>query len=137
MVGWRGAVRALRVFFQWLGIDRAIPSRTSIRNWLQRVGLEEMPQPPAADESLGMRVDHSNQIGTEKVLWALGVPAAAMPERGKALTHRDVRVLEVQPGDSWKTADRKQAYEALAQRYGPPRAVLVDGAASGVRGRNA
>ena len=127
-VGFRGAVRTLQVFFQWLGIDRAIPSRTSIRNWLQRLGIDEMKQPLDSSESLVIMVDHSNQIGTEKVMLALGVNAAAMPEPGKALTHEDVRVLEVKPGDTWKTADMEKEYEALADRHGAPRAVLVDGA---------
>jgi flagellar motor protein MotB len=127
-VGFRGTVRALHVFFQWLGIDQAIPGRTSIRNWLQRLGIDEMNQPLDSNESLVIMIDHSNQIGTEKVMLALGVNAAAMPEPGKALTHEDVRVLEVKPGDSWKTADMEKEYEALADRYGAPRAVLVDGA---------
>ena len=127
-VGFRGAVRTLRVFFQWLGIDRAIPSRTSIRNWLQRLGIDAMKQPLDCSESLVIMVDHSNQIGTEKVMLALGVNAAAMPEPGKSLTHEDVRVLEVKPGDTWKTADMEQEYKALADRHGTPRAVLVDGA---------
>jgi hypothetical protein len=127
-VGLRGAARALRVFFRWLGLERAIPSRTSIRNWLQRLGIDEMRQPLDASESLVVMVDHSNQIGTEKVMLILGLNAAAMPEPGKALTHQDVRVLEVKPGDSWKTADMEQEYAALAKRHGAPRAVLVDGA---------
>ena len=127
-VGFRGSVRTLQVFFQWLGVDRAIPSRTSIRNWLQRLGIDEMKQPLDSSESLVIMVDHSNQIGTEKVMLALGVNAAAMPEPGKALTHEDVRVLEVKPGGTWKTADMEKEYEALADRYGTPRAVLVDGA---------
>lgn len=127
-VGFRGAVRTLQVFFQWLGIDRAIPSRTSIRNWLQRLGIATMKQPLDCSESLVIMVDHSNQIGTEKVMLALGVNAAAMPERGKSLTHEDVRVLEVKPGDCWKTGDMEKEYKALADRYGAPRAVLVDGA---------
>ena len=128
-VGFRGAVRTLRTFFQWLGIERAIPGRTSIRNWLQRLGIDEVKQPLDSSESLVIMVDHSNQIGPEKVMLALGVNAAAMPEPGKALTHEDVRVLEVKPGDSWKTADMEKEYEALAARHGAPRAVLVDGAA--------
>ena len=128
VVGFRGAVRALEVFFQWLGVEQAIPSRTSIRNWLQRLGIDEMKQPVDFDEALVMMVDHSNQIGPEKVMLALGVNAAAMPEPGKALTHGHVRVLEVKPGDSWKTADMEREYAALADRHGTPRAVLVDGA---------
>ncbi len=127
-VGFRGAVRTLQVFFQWLGIDRAIPGRTSIRSWLQRLGIDEMKQPLDSSESLVIMVDHSNQIGTEKVMLALGVDAAAMPEPGKALTHEHVRVLEVKPGDSWKAADMQREYEALADRHGTPRAVLIDGA---------
>jgi len=127
-VGFRGAVRTLQVFFQWLGIDRAIPGRTSIRNWLQRLGIDEMKQPLDFSESLVIMVDHSNQIGTEKVMLALGVNAAAMPEPGNALTHEHLRVLEVKPGDSWKTADMEREYEALADQYGAPRAVLIDGA---------
>jgi hypothetical protein len=127
-VGFRGAVRTLQVFFEWLGIDRAFPSRTSIRSWLQRLGIDAMNQPLASNESLVIMVDHSSQIGTEKVMLVLGVNAAAMPEPGKALTHEDVRVLDVKPGDTWKTADMEREYEALASRYGAPRAVLVDGA---------
>jgi hypothetical protein len=56
-----------------------------------------MNQPLDSSESLVIMVDHSNQIGTEKVMLALGVNAAAMPEPGKALTHEHVRVLEVKP----------------------------------------
>jgi hypothetical protein len=128
-IGLRGAVRALRVFFQWLGVEQAIPGRTSIRNWLQRLGIDELKQPVDFQESLVIMVDHSSQIGPEKVMLVLGVNAATLPEPGKALTHEHVRVLEVKPGDSWKTADMEREYEALADRHGTPRAVLVDGAA--------
>jgi hypothetical protein len=56
------------------------------------------------------------------------VNASELPERGKALTHENVRVLEVKPGSQWKTDNMEQEYEDLADRYGTPRAVLVDGA---------
>lgn len=127
-VGLRGAERVLRLFFQWLGIAQNTPTRTSIRDWLQRLGIAEMQRPPGPQEDLIVMLDHSNQIGTEKVLVALGVNALALPEPGNALKHEDVRVLEVKPGILWKTADMQQQYEAIADRYGTPRAVLVDGA---------
>jgi hypothetical protein len=127
-VGLRGAERVLKLFFQWLGIEQDTPTRTSIRNWLQRLGIAEMRLPLEPGEDLVIMVDHSNQIGTEKVLLALGVKGSALPEPGNALKHEDVRVLEVKPGHEWKTANMEQEYKALAERYGTPRAVLVDGA---------
>ena len=86
----------------WLGVQRSTPTKTSIRNWLQRLGIAEMQQPPKRNEDLIVMLDHSNQIGTEKVLVALGVNASALPEPGKALQHEDVRVLAVKPGNEWK-----------------------------------
>ena len=127
-VGLRGAERVLRLFFDWLGIKQKTPTRTSVRDWLGRLGIAELQQPPMPHEDLVIMLDHSNQIGTEKVLVVLGVNASALPEPGKALTHADVRVLEVKPGSQWKTENMEQAYEDLTDRYGTPRAVLVDGA---------
>ncbi len=127
-VGLRGAARVLRLFFDWLGIVQDTPTRNTIRNWLQRLGIAELQQPLKPHEDLVIMVDHSNQIGTEKVLVALGVNASALPAAGETLKHADVRVLEVKPGSQWKTANMEQAYKEIADRYGTPRAVLIDGA---------
>jgi hypothetical protein len=127
-IGFRGAARALALFFEWLGVDQKTPTRNSIRNWLQRLGIAELQQPLGPNEDLVILVDHSMQIGPEKVMVALGVNTSELPEPGQSLTHEHVRVLEVKPGSQWKTEDMKQEYEDLADRYGTPRAVLVDGA---------
>jgi len=127
-VGFRGAARSLELFFDWLGVEQSTPTRTSIRNWLQRLGIAELQQPLKSNEDLVIMVDHSNQIGTEKVLVALGVNSSALPKPGSALKHGDVRVLEVKPGSQWKTENMEQEYEELADRLGTPRAVLADGA---------
>ena len=127
-VGFRGAERVLTLFFEWLDVDQNTPTRNAIRNWLQRLGIAELQRAPGPHEDLVILVDHSMQMGTEKVMVALGVTAAELPEPGTALTHEHVRVLEVKPGSQWKTDDMKQEYEDLADRYGTPRAVLVDGA---------
>jgi len=127
-VGFRGAMRVLELFFEWLEVDQKTPTRNSIRNWLQRLGIAELQQPLGSNEDLVIMVDHSMQIGTEKVMVALGVKTSEQPEPGKSLTHQHVRVLEVKPGHQWKTEDMTQEYEDLADRYGTPRAVLVDGA---------
>lgn len=127
-VGFRGTVRVLELFFKWLGVDHKIPTRTAIRSWLQRLGIAELKQPLQPNEDLVVMLDHSNQIGTEKVLVALAVNASELPESGTALTHEHVRVLEVKPGSSWKTEDMAQAYQELAEQHGVPRATLTDGA---------
>ena len=56
-----------------------------------------------------------------------GISQAAS-QVGTLGAHEHVRVLEVKPASQWKTNDMEQAYKDLADRYGTPRAVLVDGA---------
>ena len=58
----------------------------------------------------------------------LGVRASQLPLPGETLRHEDVRVLMVQPGTQWKRGDMAAVYDQLAERCGPPRAVLCDGA---------
>jgi hypothetical protein len=72
--------------------------------------------------------DHSNQIGPEKALVVLGVRASQMPPPGTTLKHEEVRLLTARPGTTWKREDMAVVYTELAERYGPPRAVLADGA---------
>jgi hypothetical protein len=128
-VGFRGAERTLRIMFEWLGIEQKLPRFTTIRLWCQRVGLAIVQEPLEPADDWVWLVDHSNQIGPEKVLCVLGIRAAQLPPLGTPLKHEDVHVLTVQPGTRWKKEDVAAVYEELAQRYGDPRAVLGDGAA--------
>lgn len=71
-------------------------------------------------------VDHTNQIGKEKVLTVLRVRGS--PRAGVALRHEDVEVLAATPGTEWKREDVGKAYLQLEQRYGTPDSVVTDGA---------
>jgi hypothetical protein len=71
-------------------------------------------------------VDHTNQIGKEKVLTVLRV--CSSPPPGVALRHRDVEPLAVLPGTDWKRADVAKVYQKLVERYGTPDSVVTDGA---------
>lgn len=53
---------------------------------------------------------------------------ASGDQSGETVRHEDVRVRAVQPGTHWKREDMAAAYDQLAERYGPPRAVVCDGA---------
>jgi hypothetical protein len=128
VVGLRPSQRALKIFWEWLGIEQPIPDWTTIRMWLMRLGVAVLDEPvEEADDRVWM-VDHSNQIGPEKVLVVLGVRTSQLPPPGETLGHGDVRVLMVQPGTRWNREDMAAVYDRLAKCYGPPRAVLCDGA---------
>jgi len=71
-------------------------------------------------------VDHTNQIGKEKVLTVLRVRSSPPP--GVALRHHDVEPLAVIPGMEWKREDVAKAYQQLAELYGTPDSVVMDGA---------
>lgn len=132
-IGLRATSTILRIVFEWLGMDldqvqQQLPDWTTIRTWMQRVGVAAIQAPvEEADDWIWM-ADHSNQIGPEKALVVLGVRASNMPDPGTPLKHEDVCLLSVEPGTTWKREDMAAAYEGLARRIGDPLAVLIDGA---------
>ena len=127
-IGLRPTAAALKIVWDWLGVTEKLPSWTTIRTWLLRVGIAAIERPiEPADDWIWM-ADHSNQIGPEKVLSIIGLRASNIPPPGQALKHEDVRVLELSPGTNWKREDMADAYDQLAGRCGAPLALLVDGA---------
>ncbi len=127
-VGFRPAENALKTVFEWLGIDAKVPSWDSMRLWSCRVGIAQLQKSvEQADDWIWM-ADHSNQIGVEKVLQILGIRASQLPPPGQTLRLRDMRVLAVVLGASWKREDVRREYDKLAKRIGKPRYLLTDGA---------
>lgn len=127
-MGLRPTVACLQIVFDWLGVTDRLPEWTTVRTWLMRVGVAALEEPVEPANDWVWMADHSNQIGPEKALVILGMRASRMPPPGQALTHQDVRVLTVEPGVNWKREDMARAYGALADKIGPPLAVVVDGA---------
>jgi hypothetical protein len=127
-VGFRPAATALRTIFDWLGIEADIPSFSAMRVWLLRVGVSELQlEMEPADDWIWM-ADHSNQIGTEKVLQILGIRASQLPPAGKTLPLEALQTLAVVPRENWKREDVRREYTKLAERIGAPRFLLTDGA---------
>lgn len=127
-LGFRPAEAALQIVFEFLGIKAKIPSHDSMRLWSGRVGIARLQTDhEAADDWLWMS-DHSNQIGTEKVLTILGIRTVDLPPPGETLSRAKLKTLAVVPGEQWKRDDVRREYERLAGRMGPPRFLLTDGA---------
>lgn len=127
-IGLRAAERVLKIVFEWLGVQCKIPTWQTIRGWMQRVGLATMTKQVKEGEALHWLVDHSVQVGKEKVLAVVAVPASKLPARGQALTHEDLSLLTILPATSWKTEDVGQVYRSLEQQFGTPRSISSDGA---------
>lgn len=127
-IGLRSVPDVLKMVLDWWGADAKLPDWTTVRIWMLRVGVAAINRPIEQADDWVWLADHSNQIGPEKALSIIGLRASKMPPLGQALTHDDVRVLELSPGTRWKREDMKEAYERLAQRCGVPLALLIDGA---------
>jgi hypothetical protein len=108
-----------------MNADVSVPTHEAIRGWMQRIGLARMRL--AKNEEGGTwLVDHTNQIGPEKVLTVLRVRSA--PPDGMALRHQDVEVLATIPGTKFQREDVAREYARLAARFGQPAHVVTDGA---------
>jgi hypothetical protein len=127
-VGLRASTEALEIVLDWLSIKAKIPSWTSVRLWLCRMGIDEMNNSRERHDDWIWFADHSNQIGKEKVLTILGIRESNLPPPGHTLRHQDVRVLAVVPGTEWRREDVARQYLALSNDIGIPKQLVTDGA---------
>ena len=127
-VGLRASEQVLKIFIEAFGIDEKIPNWTTIRTWLCRLGIAELEEPVEKADDWILFSDHSNQVGSEKVLVILGIRASRLPPLGQPLRHEDLRVLAVVPGVQWKQEDVAREYALVAERIGQPLALVTDGA---------
>ena len=74
-MSFRAVPLALKQIFETLGITACVPSHDSIEHWSKRVGLAQLKKSRHRHKDWLWIVDHSNQIGQEKVLVILGIPA--------------------------------------------------------------
>jgi len=128
IVGLRAAERVMATCFDWLEVNTRIPEWTSIRTWLCRYGVGLLEEPVEWADDWILLADHSNQIGTDKMLVILGIRACNLPAIGRPLRYSDMRVLAVTPGSDWKREDVAKQYELLADRIGTPMGIVTDGA---------
>ena len=103
VVGLRPSERALKIFWGWLGVEQPVPDWTTIRMWLMRLGVALLEEPSEEADDRVWMVDHSNQIGPEKVLVVLGVRASQLPPPGETLEHEDVARLDGSAGNALET----------------------------------
>lgn len=100
----RGAAKTVAYFARLMGWDYGAPSHATIDNWTRRLGLYCLEHEAAPVGRYAAIIDESIQIGAERCLLLLGVPLADTHCRLAPLDRSCVRVLGVQVGRSWKSA---------------------------------
>ena len=107
-IGIRRAVRALRLFFQWLKVDTRIPSKDTIRCWMQRLGVARMEKTGKLKNAVWL-VDETVQIGKEKVLAVLAIDPSKFQKKGEPFYKR---IFE-----SWPFALQRAGLMKMSQSY--------------------
>ena len=124
------ALRAVpRVLSIFLGVPDAatiLPEATSVRWWLQRLGLFALREVLEVADDWVYLIDHSVQIGTVKVCVILGLRLRDVPFPTHALRHDDVRVLAVIPTERSTGEIVDAQLEKAAERTGFPRQIVSD-----------
>lgn len=127
-ISFRSVPKALELVFEALGLSIQVPSHDSVEHWCKRIGLDQIQRSREKHKDWIWIVDHSNQIGQDKVLVVLGIRASKLPPSGQTLSLNQLEVLAIVPGKSWKREDVRKAYEQISERCGSPRFLVCDGA---------
>jgi len=122
----RGAPRALEIVFNALEIPYPIPSWSSVRMWVLRVGYHKLSRPKEIADDWVWIVDHTIQIGNEKCLLIVGLRLCNLPEVGTCLRHEDVEPLALFPVTQSNGDVVFQQFEKTVQKTGVPREIVSD-----------
>lgn len=127
-VGMRPAVASMEIMFRWLELnEQRIPTYQAIRTWMLRMGLARLNKRRKRKDATWL-VDHSIQIGKEKVLVIVCVRPSSANKVGP-LQLEDIEILALEPSIAWSKEAIEEVYKNTAKRFGMPRAIVCDGAA--------
>jgi hypothetical protein len=122
----RGTSRVLTLLAELFGWPVAVPHWTTGRLWLQRFGLAQLDAPKQVAPDWAWMIDHSVQIGTQKVLVILGLRLKDLPPPGQSLTHHRMELMALEPMDSSTRQDVADRLEATARSTCVPRVIVDD-----------
>src|SRR5204862_6084600 len=107
----RGAAAAMAQFVQHHFACFDVPSFSTIRSWLLRVGHYALTRPLERSTPWLWLVDHTIQIGTQKILVILGCPMDHVPFGQRALQLCDLQLVALVPMEKYNAASVQPALE--------------------------
>lgn len=101
------------------------PAHTTVRWWILRLGHYKLTRQKPKGTWIWL-VDHSIQMGDEKVLSIVGVRQEKLPPVGQPLTLRDLEPLALLPVTTSNGSVVQQQLQDVVHLTGTPRAILAD-----------
>jgi len=126
-VSMRAVPRVFAILYRKLEATTAIPAASSVRWWLQRLGLYALRESLPKTGDWVLLIDHSVQIGTVKACVILGVRSCDVPYPRRALRFEDVHVIALIPVERSTGEIVDAQLERATQRIGIPRQIVSDG----------
>jgi len=123
----RGSVLGLGLLDRVLGHDASIPSPTTVRTWLLRVGLYQLQQPLEQADDWVWIVDHTVQIGELKCMLVVGLRLSVWQQQAdRRLSYEDVCLIGLWPVRTSTGEVVDTQLESAIARTGLPRLVISD-----------
>ncbi len=117
--GLRSTLRVISTLSAIIGIELGcLPSKSSIENWVKKIGYELYENPPWSDKvnSYGLIIDESMVIGQERLLIILGI--SSFKVHTEALCLNEVVILYMGVRKSWTGIDVKDAIQKVMEKEG-------------------
>ena len=102
------------------------PSYTTVRNWMLKLGLSVYEEDIPVSGKYGVIIDESIMINKEKLLPVLGCNSESV---NGPWCHKDVRVLDMKVGESFKRGEVRDRLDLIREKAGrTPEYGISDGA---------
>ncbi len=123
----RGAALATGLINRLLGGEQEVPSPTSVRGWLLRIGLHQLRRPLKKTDDWVWIVDHTVQIGELKCMIIVGFRLSDWRQReDRTLAYKDVELIGLWPVRTSTGEIVDGQLESAIDRTGLPRLIISD-----------
>ena len=122
----RATSRVLEFIARFFDLPFSAPDWTTGRLWLLRFGLAQLDAPKDQADDWAWLIDHSVQIGNQKVLAILGIRLVDLPMPERCLRGEDMVLIALIPMETSSREDVAKQLEDAAARTSVPRAIVDD-----------
>jgi hypothetical protein len=123
----RGTALATGLIQRLLGGELQVPSATSVRSWLLRVGLYQLQRPLDQADDWVWIIDHTVQIGDLKCLIIVGFRLGTWQQQEEhTLSYEDVELIGLCPVQTSTGEVVEKQLESAIARTGPPKLIVSD-----------